>query len=412
MLLENPTRPEVTRNLHAEIMEIDSRLNDDLASMLPDVRGRMERFNVSLRAMAEEAGVDRRVISIFMRQESGIDEDISLLHASEKEDLIKRLTEWMRGVDEADDLITQAEQKMAGTHTVSSLAKLLQIEAFDLSLVLTRCSDDARNGWRPKKAKIVRAIAEWLEIEDGIDGSLNFAHTPTFMTLQSYYGLAIATKSIVSIIGEVGIGKSHAAVHYWRMNPKTWRSSGVVYVRFKKGDTTEAAILGRIVAALYEQGLIATTSGDPGKIIRDTLGREDLLLLDEVHFTTDKGSRAIEVFHSLYDDLLMPMVLQGNSDLKGTLWDEKKQTFAGLANRAYQMPAMQTTKEDVNAWMDWAGYDNETMKRAARNIAARPGYSGELRTLVMIISAFEKMNPGQKLTAKGLKDAALMMGKA
>jgi hypothetical protein len=385
--------------------------DENIATIVHEVRDRMERYGISLHDLITAVNGTRRVFSILMRDGLGIEDLPWTLSESERQEAVEKMAGWVKGVDDEDDLITQVERRMAGVHTISSLAKNLQIDAANLSMVLTRRNGLERD-WYYTKPKILQALTTWLDDADAHEDPLGLAETPTFKALQSYYGLAISAKSIVSIIGEVGIGKSHAAMHYYRKNPKTWRAPGVVYVRFVKGDTTENAILWRITQALYNQGLIPTTSGYPLTIILDTLGQDDLLLLDEVHFTTDKGSRAIEVFHSLYNELPMPIVLQGNNDLKGTLWDNKKQTFAGLANRSYRIPAMQTTKEDVSAWMQWAGHEDKSLIRAAQEIAARPGQSGGLRTLVLIITAFEKLNPGVKLTAKSINATKIICGKA
>lgn len=66
-------------------------------------------------------------------------------------------------------------------------------------------------------------------------------------------------------------------------------------------------------------------------IIEDTLGPEDQLLADEFHFTIANGNRGGEVFHSLYNTTGMSIVLQGNTSLTGTHWNDKKQPFQGLA---------------------------------------------------------------------------------
>jgi hypothetical protein len=398
--------------LAQDTAEIDTPnpLSEEEKGLIQHVKRFMVRQSVSLPELTSEIGVEINTLRSLTRIGMGIDEDPSMLPLSLRTEAIQKLSDWVNSMESEDETLDRVERRMAGFHTITSLAKRLDLSAPILGQLLSRQTHDWSAGEHAYKRKMLGVLSAWLD-SDSADDIAGIATTPTFISLQNAYDLAWATKGIVVVVGEVGIGKSLGGKRFCRQNPKTSRSKGVVYVEFKSGEITEKAILGRIVSVLYGQGLISTTSGDPTRIIEDTLDSDDLLLLDEFHFTIANGNRGGEVFHSLYNAIGMPIVLQGNATLNGTLWNDKKQPFQGLANRALCMPHMSTTVKDVETWMHWAGYDNDALIRAAVKIGARPGQSGGLRTLAMVIKAIEIKRPGEKLTATALLDFAAYCGK-
>lgn len=392
--------------------EIDTPdpLSETEKDLVMKVKCFMMREGVTLPELTSEIGVDINTLRSLTRYGMGIDEDPSMLPQSMRADAIQKLSSWVIDRESEEETVYQVERRMPGIHTFSSLAKHLGIDASRLGQLLTSQTSDWSPGEHAYKRKMLGLLSTWLD-SDAEDDIAGIASTKTFDRLQKAYEQAFIKKRIVSIVGEVGIGKSLAAKHYWRQYPKTRRSNGVVYVEFRTGDTKENSILGRIVEVLYGQGLISTLSGDPMTIIEDTLGPEDQLLADEFHFTIANGNRGGEVFHSLYNATGMSIVLQGNASLTGTLWNDKKQPFQGLADRAWCFNGLSTTEEDVKAWMHWAGHDNEALIRAAVKVAARPGQSGGLRTLSLLIEMYEAFHQEKKLTAQSFTAYAMEAGK-
>lgn len=398
--------------LAQDTAEIDTPnpLSEEEKGLIQNVKRFMVRQGVTLPELTSEIGVDRDTLRSLTRIGMGIDEDPSMLPVSMRAEAIQKLSAWVINIESEEEILDRVERRMAGFHTITSLAKRLELSAPVLGQLLSRETHEWSAGEHANKRKILGVLSAWLD-SDSADDIAGIATTPTFNLLTTAYDLAWRMKGIVSVVGEVGIGKSLGGRRFCRQNPKTRRSHGVVYVEFRSGDTTEKAILGRIVSVLYGQGLISTASGDPMRIIEDTLDSEDLLLLDEFHFTIANGNRGGEVIHGFYNAIGMGIVLQGNATLNGTLWNDKKQPFQGLANRALPMPHMSTTAEDVKTWMQWAGYDNEAMILAAIKIGERSGQSGGLRTLAMVMKAYEIRYPGKKLTATTLLDFAADCGK-
>lgn len=392
--------------------EIDTPnpLSEAEQEVVKNVKRFMLRQDVSLPDLENEIGVDINILRSLTRYGMGIDEDPSMLPLSMRAEAIQKLSMWAIDRESEEETIDRVGRRMAGFHTITSLAKQLELDGPALGQLLSQQTHDWSAWEHAHKRKMLGVLSAWLD-SDSADDIAGIATTPTFNLLQNAYGLALATKGIVAIGGEVGIGKSLAAKQYCRQNPKTRRSNGAIYVEMGGADTTATAILGRIVEVLYGQGLISSSSGNPNTIIKDSVSREDLLLLDEAHFMFANGNRGGEVFHSLYNATGIPIVLQGNPTLNFTLWNEKKQEFQGLANRALCMPHMRTSAEDVKAWMQWAGYDNEALIRAAVKVGARPGQNGGLRTLALLMNAFEKMHPGKKLNAATLIDFAVTCSK-
>lgn len=398
--------------LAQDTAEIDTPnpLSEEEKGLILHVKRFMVRHSVTLPELTSEIGVEIDTLRSLTRVGMGMDEDPSMLPESMRAEAIQKLSAWVINIESEEEILDRVERRMAGFHTITSLAKRLDLSAPVLGQLLSSQTHDWGAGEHAYRRKILGVLSAWLD-SDSADDIAGIATTPTFNALQNAYELALATKGIVAIGGEVGIGKSLAAKQYCRQNPKTRRRNGAIYVELECGDTTASVILGRIVQALYGQGLISTSSGNPNTIIKDSLSREDLLLLDEAHFMFANGNRGGEVFHSLYNATGIPIVLQGNPTLNFTLWNEKKQEFPGLANRTLCMPHMSTSVEDVKAWMQWAGYDNEALIRAAVKVGARPGQNGGLRTLALLMNAFEKMHPGKKLNAATLLDFAVTCGK-
>jgi type II secretory pathway predicted ATPase ExeA len=320
------------------------------------------------------------------------------------------MSAWVIDREEQEEIVDRTLRRMAGFHTRTSLAKHLALSYEALGQLLRRRTGHWNTQQHAEKRKILAALSAWLDSEEADDVG-GFVSTPTFEYLQNAYNYAFSVTWPVLIVGEVGIGKSIAARYRLRLNPKTRCSPGVVYVELKTGDATRKAILARIVQALFDLEVILTMTGDPMTILKDNLGLDDLLIIDEFQFALGEDIKAGQVFHDIANSLKTHVVLQGNPSINVTLWSEKNQELEGLANRVLAMPHLSTTKEDVEAWMQWAGYEGESLIKVAGKVAARRGPSGGLRTLVILLDAIEKFFPDKKLTGQSFLGHARTFGK-
>jgi hypothetical protein len=296
------------------------------------------------------------------------------------------MREWLDEKDAQDEIVDLATRRMAGIHTTQSLAKYLGIPPDELRGVLNGRGSALNPAQCRERRETVAALSAWLDTNEAGDIE-GIALTPTIEKLKNAYHFARIDKWIVSIVGDVGIGKSLAAMHEVRENPKTRYRPGTVYVRLQSGDTTRKAILARIVQVLYDLEVIQSTAGDPMAILNDNLGPEDLLIVDEFQFALDEDIKSGKVFHDIADEMNTHVVLQGNPSLNTTLWNKKSAELDGLADRALLMPHMSTTRADVEAFMLHHGHNNPALIKAAADVVARPGRGGGLRTLKKLLDS-------------------------
>ena len=341
---------------------------------------------VSIHELAADLNMEPHVIGPFFRPSLGIDLDPETLSQPLRDKVLGAMREWLDEKEAQDEIVDLATRRMAGIHTTQSLAKYLDIPPDELGWVLNGRGGALNPAQCRASRDTVAALSAWLDTDEAGDIE-GIALTPTIELLKNAYHFARTSNWIVSIVGDVGIGKSLAAMHEVRGDPKTRYRPGTVYVRLQSSDTTRKAILARIVQALYDLGVIQSTAGDPMTILKDNLGPDDLLIIDEFQFALEEDIKAGKVFHDIANDMSTHVVLQGNPSLNTTLWNEKNHELDGLANRTLLMPHMSTTRADVEAFMLHHGHDNPALIKAAANVVARPGPGGGLRTLKKLLDS-------------------------
>ena len=362
-------------------------LSDEENEVIKRIKEYRINARVSIHELAADLNMEPHVIGPFFRSNLGIDPDPETLSQPHRDKVFSAMREWLDEKEAQDEIVELATRRMAGIHTTQSLAKYLGIPPDELGGVLNGRGGALNPAQCRARRETVAALSAWLDTDEAgdIDG---IALTPTIALLKNAYHFARTSNWIVSIVGDVGIGKSLAAMHEVREDPKTRYRLGTVYVRLQSGDTTRKAILARIAQALYELEVIQSTAGDPMAILKDNLGPDDLLIIDEFQFALEEDIKAGKVFHDIANDMNTHVVLQGNPSLNTTLWNEKNHELDGLANRALLMPHMSTTKADVEAFMLHHGHDNPALIKAAVSVVARPGPGGGLRTLKKLLDSY------------------------
>lgn len=386
-----------------------SHLSEEELALVQRVKSCQVQYGVSLHDLTAELDMDRHALGSILSADLGIYSPPDTLPDSIRAMAVEKLSAWVADREEQEEIIERAVRRMAGVHTRASLAKYLSLPIDALSQLLHGKTGNWSARQHAEKRKMLAALSVWLDSDDAADVS-GFAATPTFERLQTAYNYAFRSPWTVSVVGEVGIGKSVAAKHYLRQNPKTRYGAGVVYVELMDGDTSRKAVLARIVQALFDLEVIHTAAGDPMMILADNLGPDDLLIVDEFQFALAEDPKAGKPFHTLANRAKTHVVLQGNPLVDQTLWNEKNQELEGLASRTSRMPYLSTTREDVEAWMQWAGYDDPALISAAAKIAARRGVGGGLRALAKLFSEIDAFFPGEKLTARSLMTHAQTFG--
>lgn len=390
-------------------IDTPTRLTEAEKALMQRVKSYQVDYNVSIRALAEQTGIDMDVIGAMRRAGTGPDEGPPDLPPELRAQAFDKLSAWVAALVEQEEIVGRTLKRMVDVHTRTSLATQLDIDILDLGELLYQ-----RNQWTssnsPRKQKLLEALLPWLESEEEGDAQ-GVASTPTFRRIENIYHTVWRRAGSLSITGEVGIGKSFCAKRFWRENLKTRYRPGVVYVELTTFDNTRKAVLARIVEALYACGVIDTTAGDHWTILCDHLGPEDLLIVDEFQFALANDIEVSKVFHDMANKMRTHVVLQGNRSLNATLWGDKSGELDGIANRTLHPPHFVTTAADVTAWMEWAGYKDAALVKAAIKIGARPGPQGGLRTLQLLFDMFESENPDKKLTAKSLIETAQLYGK-
>lgn len=363
---------------------------------------------VSIHELAADLKIETHVIGPFFRSNLGIDPDPETLSQPLRDKVLGAMREWLDEKDAQDEIVDLATRRMAGIHTTQSLAKYLGISPDELRGVLNGRGYASNPAQCRERRKVVAALSAWLDTDEATDIE-GIALTPTIELMKNAYHFARTTNWIVSIVGDVGIGKSIAAMHEVRENPKTRYRPGTVYVRLQSGDTTRKAILARIIQALHDLEVIQNTAGDPMAILKDNLGPDDLLIIDEFQFALEEDIKAGKVFHDIANELSTHVVLQGNPSLNTTLWNEKNHELDGLANRALAMPHLSTTRADVEAFMLHHGHDNPALIKAAADVVARPGPGGGLRTLKKLLDSYRVFS-ADPLNGQGFRKHARNFG--
>lgn len=399
MLADNSAKPE------------PEYLSDFEREQITNLKQRMLRTRCDLPALANETGVELTVLRMLTRIGTDFDEVPDALSGAQKDEAFQKIAEWIDVIESADDTILRVERRMAAYHTISGVARQLDLDPAALGQLIS----GATEGWNAHehayKRTMLKRLRDWAE-RDAESDARSLAQTPTFIAIQCDVENTLSVGGTLAMTGEPGIGKSVTLKDFCHQYPKTRNQSGAVYIAFEAGDNTEKAILEVIVTGLYQQGLVQTMSGDPKRIIKQALGPGDIVLFDEVQFAFSGANRGGDLFHSLHDTTGVPFVFMGNYTTTGALLDDKKQPYAALVNRGGVRPHMQTTNEDVAVWMAWQGFESAELIRAAQKIGARPGQSGGLRTLAYVIRNAEKMHPGKKLTKELLMSTASYYGKS
>lgn len=394
----------------AEKIAPREHLADQEKILIQNLKRHMLMARCDMPNLAVEIGIGLPQLRMLTRIGTDFDEWGESLPDEQRAEAFQKIAAWVECIESEDETMERVARRMAGFHTISGLAKKLDLDSAALGQLISGATEGWGEHEHAYKRTMLRRLSEWVDsdIESDVDG---LAKTPTFLVVQEACEFALATGQILLAPGEPGIGKSMAAKSFCRKYPKTSRGSGAVYVLFESGDTTEKAILERIATALYEQGLISSMLHDYKRNIVQTLSEGDVLVLDEVQFTVAGGGRGGDVFHSLYNATGIPFVMLGNTTMNSSLLSDRKQPFAALVNRASVMPHMQTTAEDVEIWMHWQGYKDKALMKMAQAIGARAGQSGGLRVLANVIRAYEVRFPGEKLTAQTLQETAAFCGK-
>ena len=317
---------------------------------------------------------------------------------AEWENIMQRIETCLAG-----GVTRQRLQVIAGL-TSSELDKL--IDRRHLSTCAPTHNPIAMLQWKEdrntRQSEVMAALSSWLDDEEGqrILCTSGSAATPTFRAIHSIIERTRIGCKLVAIVGGVGVGKSEAGKAYAAANPRSQRNPGAVRIEFRQSDRKPAAALERILSALEGAAGHAYRNGQLLDAIGAACRPGDCLILDECNYLQDAAEIARDI-HALG----VPVIMMGNPDFARAVFGAKS-AFAALASRALRHDFPATTEDDVDAWLAWSGISGADVRRTAVAIAARPGPTGGLRSLALLVDACRDYCPGRTIDGALLREMA------
>lgn len=298
-----------------------------------------------------------------------------------------------------DVVMQQVESSLAGGLSRNRLLAASGVRRDDLELLLARRKIGRRSASNEETGQAIAALKTWLiDAEDAkVKQASGFAVTPTFQAIQGIIERTRRGNKIVSIIGGVGVGKSEAAKAYAAANPRTNRQPGAVRVEFKKADGNLSAAYARILGAIEGDKGRAYRSGEMQDAVAALCRAGDMLLLDECNNLKDATALGQDLREAGFS-----VVMIGNPTYGESVYG-KSSAFDALASRALPHYFDQTTEEDVDAWLAWAGLGGLQLRKAAVDVACRPGPAGGLRNLALLVDACRDYFPDKEIDASMLR---------
>lgn len=279
--------------------------------------------------------------------------------------------------DEDHDILERVDKRIASGVTLERLHVVTGVNIGHLGSLLMRKTSNFRNPSR-RDHDALAALAAWLAEEDAARPAKPHAETQTFKRIYNMIAWAHAKRKIIALPGGVGIGKTVAARAYAEDHPRTYREPGAVYVKFGKTDGNPTRALARICAALPE--LRGSRLSDAKEALAETLRDGDCLILDECNYL----DKAVDITRDIHDEIGVPVVMIGNPSFIAAVWN-KRDTWDAQANRTLKISFPATTEADVDAFLAWKGFTGAHLRKAAVQIAARPGSGGGLRSLTTLL---------------------------
>lgn len=275
------------------------------------------------------------------------------------------------------EILERIDKRIAGGITLERLHVVTGVPITHLESLLMRKMANFRNPNRRDRDALA-ALAAWLAEEDTVRPAKPHAETKTFKRIYDLIAWAHAKREIIALPGGVGIGKTVAARAYAEDHPRMHKTPGAAYVKFSKTDGNPTRALARICAALPE--LRGSKPSDAKEALSETLRDGDCLILDECNYL----GNAVDITRDIYDETGVPIVMIGNPGFSAAVWN-KRDPWDAQANRTLRFDFPATTEADVDAFMAWKGITGAHLRKAAVQIAARPGSGGGLRSLAKVL---------------------------
>jgi len=259
----------------------------------------------------------------------------------------------------------------------------------------------ARDQWGDdtQETKDLRALSVWLnELEAKRRAeSLDQIATPTRAMIEGIARRALRKKSLVSLVGAYGIGKSSTLEWFARANPMTRATPGAAYVVFTKDDKGPADVYRKISEATRHFGDSRRRS--LGSCVRDGLRHGDLLLCDNANYLVQAG--CINVLADIYDQTPASLVVAANP-VYAKLTAVADDDHDAFCNRAETVRIEKSSEGDVEAILLARGLSGEALRSAAIKIGTRHGRDGGLRVLFKVINRAEERaaQVGRRVDAK------------
>lgn len=338
-----------------------------------------------------------------------------MLQETSKLEAFRRETAFVKA--NGENIINRLEGRLASGTSKVRIANETGLSIRSIDWVIERdhrFGINAETGFSEFEA--LSLLETWLNEEDSASPNLEsaLALTPTYRRISALIRMTHEHKLFSAITGDVGIGKSNAAQTYAAANPKTITNAGTVYVEFKGTDAKPSAALNRIFEAIPGMGLAAHRQDRLMDAIAQAMKPGDLLIVDEcnhLHERDGRFGRALDIIRNLFDACRIGIVMIGNPDFSAGVWGDRQDDFAALVSRTERHDFPQTTVEDVDVWLNWAGLTGKAIRNAAIKIGARPGPRGGLRALHKVLEAQPRYFPDSKGNSDAFIATAKMIGR-
>lgn len=268
-----------------------------------------------------------------------------------------------------------------------------------------------RPGRDNEEVKALRCLGTWLDEWEAKrrEESRTQIATPTRTLIEGIASRALRKKTLVSLIGSYGIGKSSTLEWFALANPMTRAAPGAIYVPFTKDDKGPAAIYEKINQAARLGQASSARGRSLGTRVRDAMRPGDLILCDNANYLLQTGS--INVLADIHDLTPASLIVAANpvyAHLTKTADDDVDAFF----NRAETVRIDHSTDGDVDAVLLARGLAGEALRSDAIKIGTRPGREGGLRALFKVIDRAEERaaHIGRVLDAKVFRQAARELG--
>ena len=230
------------------------------------------------------------------------------------------------------------------------------------------------------------------------EGPAAFCQTPAATEMLAVLDWTIKLKSLGTIVGPPGLGKTTVLRHYADEN------RGAIYCVISPAEHSMSRMLRRVADALRLPQLYRGAAALERAICEDVRCRRPrVLMIDEAQHLED---RALDELRCIHDETGLPIVFAGNESLRARSTPGAPAAFAQFVSRIGPRAHVTATGDDIAALA--AHYGVADPKAVAWLREACAGIGG-LRVAGRLLAVCRETGRG-RVSLADLKGAALLLG--